>query len=377
MKILFTGGGTGGHIFPIIAVFREMKKIYQEIVGPYPEEQLRFFYIGPKDEYYKSILTREGIRVSSIFAGKLRRYFDFQNFIDIFFRIPLGLLQGFFHILFLAPDIIFSKGGYGSLPVVFWGWVFQVPVFLHESDIKPGLANKILSRFAVEIFTSFPDTEYFAPSKMIQVGNPIRLDLTQGKKEEAKEIFKLNAVKPLLLILGGSQGAQRINDLVLSILPELISNFEIIHQAGTKNFKEVKAESQVMINEEFKSDYHLFAFLNETILKHAYAAADLIISRAGSGSIFEIAALLKPSILIPLPEAAQNHQLKNAYSYAEDGAAVVFEESNLTPHIFLEKIKYLFSHSGELENMKNRATEFSRPKAATIIAEYLLAFLEQ
>jgi len=376
MKILFTGGGTGGHIFPIIAVVREMRKIYQEI-SPYPEEKLQFFYLGPKDDYFEILLSQEEIRVSTIITGKLRRYFSLQNFIDIFFKIPLGFCQAFFHLLFSAPDLIFSKGGYGSFPVVFWGWVFQVPVFLHESDIMPGLANKIMSKFALEIFTSFPRTEYFPPSKMIQVGNPIRKEITDGKKEEAKGIFKLNYQKPVLLILGGSQGAQRINDLILSILPELISKYEIIHQAGVKNFKEVEAEAGVMIAEEFKEDYHLFPFLEEKDLKHALAAADLIISRAGSGSIFEIAAVDKPSILIPLPEAAQNHQVKNAYSYAESGAAIVFEESNLTPHIFLEKIKYLFSHPQELENMKNRATEFACPKSADIIAEYLLAFMGQ
>jgi UDP-N-acetylglucosamine--N-acetylmuramyl-(pentapeptide) pyrophosphoryl-undecaprenol N-acetylglucosamine transferase len=377
MKILFTGGGTGGHVFPIIAVAREMRKIYQEITPIYPEEELQFFYLGPKNDYYKNLLSQEGIRVSTISSGKMRRYFSFQNFIDIFFKIPLGLFQAFFHLLFLAPDLIFSKGGYGSFPVVFWAWVFQVPIFLHESDIVPGLANKIISRFSLEIFTSFPDTEYFPPSKMLRVGNPIRKEIIEGKKEEAGKIFGLKYQKPVLLILGGSQGAQKINDLILSILPELVSEYEIIHQSGTNNFKEVEAESAVMIAEEYKENYHLFSFLEEKDLKEAYQAADLIVSRAGSGSIFEIAANGKPSILIPLPGAAQNHQVKNAYAYGELGAAIVFEESNLTPHIFLEKIKYLFSHPGELENMKNRALEFACPKSAAIIAEYLLTFLEQ
>jgi len=371
MKILFTGGGSGGHIFPIIAVAREIRKAYQKI-DPFNEEKLEFFYLGPKDNYYKEMLVQEGIRVSSVSAGKLRRYLSFKNITDILFKIPWGMFQGFFHVLFLAPDLIFSKGGYGSLPAVFWGWAFRVPVFLHESDIMPGLANKILNRFSKEIFTSFPNTEYFPPSKMIQVGNPIRKELMEGSKEEAKKIFKLTLEKPIVLLLGGSQGAQRINELVLSILPEMLSNFEIIHQTGANNFKQVNAETEALVAEEFKPYYHPVPFLDEEILKHAYKAADLIVSRSGSGSIFEIAANGKPAILIPLPEAAQNHQLKNAFAYLETEAGVVFEESNLTPHIFLEKIKYIFAHPDEKENMKNKAIEFSKPKASAVIAEYLL-----
>jgi UDP-N-acetylglucosamine--N-acetylmuramyl-(pentapeptide) pyrophosphoryl-undecaprenol N-acetylglucosamine transferase len=165
--------------------------------------------------------------------------------------------------------------------------------------------------------------------------------------------------------------------MVLAILPELLRNFEIIHQCGEKNFKEVKAESEVVMAPESKTDYHLFPFLEEKDLKHAYEAAELIVSRSGSGSVFEIAAVGKPSILIPLSTSAQNHQVKNAYSYAENGASLVMEEANLTPHFFLEKLKYLFNHPAELEKMNQAATEFSRPKTAAVTAEYLLTFLGQ
>jgi len=376
MKILFTGGGTGGHIFPIIAVAREIKKIYHETIS-YQEENLELFYLGPKEKYYNNLIKQEGIRVSTIFTGKIRRYFSFQNFIDIFLKIPLGFVQGFFHILFLAPDLIFSKGGYGSIATVFWGWIFRVPIFMHESDIVPGLTNKVLSRFSLEIFTSFPQTEYFPPSKMIQTGNPIRNEILNGSKEESKKIFNLKNEKPIIFIMGGSQGAQKINELVLSILPEFLANFEIIHQTGQNNFEQVQTETEAILSEDFKSIYHPVPFLNQNVLKHAYAAADLIISRAGSGSIFEIASYGKPSILIPLPSSAQNHQIKNAFAYSENGGGIIFEETNLTPHIFLEKIKYLFLHPEEMKNMENKALEFSRPKAATVVAEYLLIFASQ
>jgi UDP-N-acetylglucosamine--N-acetylmuramyl-(pentapeptide) pyrophosphoryl-undecaprenol N-acetylglucosamine transferase len=378
MKVLFTGGGTGGHIFPIIAIVREIRRLH-------PKEDIQFYYFGPKDEFGSIFLSQEGIKTKTIFAGKIRRYLGagsiFQNLIDIFFRLPIGFFQSFFRLFFLFPDLIFSKGGYGSLPVVFAGWLLRAPIFLHESDISPGLANRILSKLALEVFTSFPKTEYFSPKKMILVGNPVRREIVEGSAETAEKLFKLKGGKPKILILGGSQGALRINDMLLNILPELLSDFEVIHQGGTKNFRQLLAEVQVVLgsspedNQELRQYYHPYSFLKETELKHAYRAADLIVSRAGSGSIFEIAALGKPSILIPLPESAQNHQIKNAYAYAKTGAAIVIEEENLSPHFFLEKLRYLFSHPEELEKMSQAAREFSRPQASRILAEYIINYL--
>jgi len=392
MKILFTGGGTGGHILPIIAVVREIRRVYQK-------KDLQFFYIGPRDDFGSILLSQEGIKVKPVLAGKIRRYFTFktflQNLVDCAFKIPTGILQAFFYIFFLAPDLTFSKGGFGSIPGVISNWILRVPIFLHESDVTPGLANRFIAKFTLEIFVSFPKTEYFPPKKMILVGNPIRREILEGKREEARQFFKLSSLKPTILILGGSQGAQRINDKILEILPEFLENFEIIHQCGEKNFHEVKAEVRAILAAGLEKNYHLFPFLKEEELKQAYAASDLILSRAGSGSIFEIAAVGKPSILIPLPEAAQNHQVKNAYAYAEGGAAQVLEEANFTSHFFLEKLKYLFSRppsevkpsevrgeaepqrSEELEKMSQAARDFSKPLAAKIIAEYICSYLSE
>ena len=371
MKVLFTGGGTGGHIFPIVAVARELKKIY-------PKKDLKIFYIGPRDDFAEVLLEQEEIKVKTIFSGKIRRYFSLANIFDILFKIPLGTLQAFLFIFFLNPDLIFSKGGYGSIPAVFSGWLLGTPVFLHESDIAPGLANKFLSKFALEIFVSFPTerTEYFPPSKMVWVGNPVRVEIGRGKKESAEDIFKLTFEKPVVLILGGSQGAKRINDLVLLTMPDILKNFEIIHQTGKNNFKEVQLQSKVVIPKQLEKYYHPFPFLEEGKLKHAYAVAELVIGRAGSGIIFELAFLKKPSILVPLPGAAQSHQLRNAYYYAQKGAATVIEEENLTPHFFLEKLKLLFARTDELKEMSKKAEQFSMPRAASIIAEYVLTYLK-
>lgn len=373
MKILFTGGGSGGHILPIIAIVREIRRLY-------PKEDLKVSYLGPKDPFGSILLSQEGIKVKTILAGKIRRYFSlkafFLNIIDLFFKIPLGTLQAFFYIFYSAPDLIFSKGGFGSLPGVVAGWLLGTSIFLHESDVRPGLTNRFLAKFALEIFVSFPakETEYFSPKKMISVGNPIRREILEGSKEKAKEVFKLSYKKPVVLILGGSQGAQRINDRILEILPELLKNFEVIHQVGLKNFDQVKAEAKVVISQELEPFYHLYPFLKEKDYTEALTAADLVVSRAGSGIIFEIAAAKKPSILIPLPEAAQDHQVKNAYAFAERGAAIVIEEPNFTAHFFLEKLKYLFANREELEKMAQSAEEFSKPQAAKIVASYIVAY---
>lgn len=371
MKIVFTGGGTGGHVFPIIAIVRELRRLVPE--------KLEIYYLGPKDEFGNVFLSQEGILVKNILAGKIRRYFSFssliQNFFDIFFKIPLGIFQSFFWLLFKNPDLTFSKGGFGSFPVVFSSWLLGIPIFLHESDVSPGFANRILSKFALKIFTSFPQTEYFPPDKIYLVGNPIRTELLKGDREEAMKKFEITKEKPVLLILGGSQGAQRINEKILEILPEFLKHFEIIHQCGDRNFEEIKKLSQLILKENEKRYYHLFPFLKEEDLRDALTICDLVLSRAGSGSIFEIAGAGKPSILIPLPEAAQNHQIKNAYSYQKTGATIVIEESNLTPRFLLERLRFVAENEKEKEKMIKAAKEFSKPLAAKEIANYIFEFL--
>jgi len=369
MKILFTGGGTGGHVLPIVAVAREMRRIYQG-------KDLQFFYIGPKDEFGEILLSQENIKIKNVLSGKIRRYQDWksisENLVDVLFKIPIGILQAFFHIFFLAPDLILSKGGFGSIPGVIAGWLLRVQIILHESDVAPGLAHRILSKLVPKVFVSFPRTEYFPLKKMILVGNPIRREVLGGSREEAKRMFNLQDDKPIILILGGSQGAQRINDKILEILSKLVKDFEIIHQTGWNNFKEVKAEAKVVMPKGLEQYYHPFPFLREEELKRLYQAADLIVSRAGSGSIFEIAALAKPSILVPLPDSAQSHQVKNAYAYAENKACLVMEEPNFTPRFFLEKLKYLFSRPEELEQMQKAAQKFAKPMAAKALAGHII-----
>ena len=368
MKILFTGGGTGGHIFPIVAIVRETRRIY-------PKKDLEFYYLGPKDELGLIYLSQEGFIIKTIVSGKIRRYFSLQNFVDILFKIPFGFIQSIFLLLSIKPELVFSKGGSGSIAVTYAARFLRIPVFIHESDVVPGLSNQTTAKWAKKVFISFPKTEYFNPAKTTLTGNPIRKEVLEGDKKTAEEIFNLTLSKPIFLIIGGSQGAETINDFVLLILNNLLKDYEIIHVTGTQNLKETAAEAQVVIDKDLSRYYHPIGFLDEEKIKHAYKAADLIISRSGSGSIFEIAAVGKPSILVPLPSAAGNHQSRNAYAYVENGAAMVVEQENLTPNFFMENIQLLFLHPEKLEEMRQAALAFAKPLAARAIAREILEFL--
>ncbi len=373
MKILFAGGGTGGHIFPIVAIAREIKKI---------NPQAKLYFVGPVNNTYYDMLQKEEIVIKKIYSGKIRRYNDLraiiENIIDITIKIPLGIIQSFLYMFFLCPDVIFSKGGYGSVPTTISGKVLNIPIFLHESDIAPGEANKFISKFALEIFTSFPNTEFFTKEKMILVGNPIRINENINlTNEEIKKELNIKTNKPIIFVMGGSQGSERVNDFVLQILPQLLKSFEIIHQCGFNSYKNISVEAEFLIPDELEESYHLIPFLNERELNNAINASNIIISRAGAGSIFEIANAGKASILIPLPESAQNHQTKNAYAYADFGASLVITEENLTPNFFLHRILGIIKSEAMQKNMEDKAKRFSKPKSAKIIASYIYEFLNQ
>ena len=378
LRLLLTGGGSGGHTFPLIAVSRELKRmaLAQNI-------ELQLIYLGPND-FTLPYIQKEGIAIKTISAGKFRREFSWQNFLDIF-KTMAGIFQALFYVYILMPDLIFSKGGYGSFPVTFWGIIFFIPTYTHESDFVPGLANRLIRRFCKKIFISFEGTkQYFPLKKTILIGNPIRENLFTEKinPEATKKLLELSS-KPVLTIIGGSQGSKHINDLILDILPKIIDQLEIIHQVGNNNFQEVEKETEVVFQEIIKDDqnkqyYHPIPFFEESqipninSLKDILVISDLIIARAGSGLIFEIAASGKPSIIIPLPWASQDHQKKNAYEYAKTGAAIVIEENNLKPNIFSDLILQTLNDPKKLALMSQAALSFAKPKAAEQIAQYLL-----
>lgn len=366
MRILFTGGGTGGHIFPIVAVVRELKRLAEEqyIVN------LKLFYMGPNDRGHDD-LAAEQVMTIRVKSGKMRRYHSFRNIADMF-TFALGVLQAIWNMFWIMPDIVFSKGGQGALPVVVAAIIFRIPLVVHESDAVPGRVNRFSARFAARIGIAFAGAaDYFPKGKTALVGVPIRKYVLGGSRDEARNTLSVFSAQPAVGILGGSQGAQKLNEAIIAILKELTDEFEVLHQTGENNFEDVREETSVILEFAHKERYHEFGFLEESPLRDFYAAADLIVSRAGS-SIFEIAAHGKPSILVPLSHAAQDHQRKNAAEYAVRGAAVVVEEGNLSPHVLLAEIRKLLADPMRLAKMGESAKLFAHADSAELIAVELL-----
>lgn len=372
MRILFTGGGTGGHVFPIIAVKRALEKT----------QGLRFYYLGP-DGFAKENLVDPlahelglGIKKKFIQAGKLHRFFTPMILVEII-KLFIGLIQSFWYLFLWVPDVVFSKGGYGSFPVVFVASLYRIPVVLHESDSAPGLANRTLAKYAKKIILSFPGSEKYFPknkNKLILIGNPVRQGIEGGSKQQGKSLFKISSNKPVILIIGGSQGAQKINETVLNTLPRLLEGAEIIHVSGQKNFKFAQKVSDEILESytNLKSRYHLYPFFDLEQMKQGHAVADLVVNRAGAGSIFEIAACGKASIIVPLPKSAQDHQRKNAHEFAKSGAAIVLSQENLTQNLFLDEVSKLISDLNKLKEMGQKAKAFYNPKTPDLIANEIL-----
>ncbi|MBI2021161.1 UDP-N-acetylglucosamine--N-acetylmuramyl-(pentapeptide) pyrophosphoryl-undecaprenol N-acetylglucosamine transferase [Candidatus Giovannonibacteria bacterium] len=368
MKILFTGGGSGGHFFPIISVARAMRALAESehIVD------LNFFLIG-NEVIDLQMLKNEDIKFIKISAGKIRRYFSPKYFVDSI-KLFLGVIKAFWRVYLLMPDVVFSNGGYASFPGLFAAKWLKIPVVIHSADLVPGIVVKWAGNWASRIAVSFPESiKYFEGKNVEIVGNPIRSQVVGGNEKEAIETFKLEEGIPVLLILGGSQGSEKINDVILSLLNEILSKYQIIHQTGENNYSDIISRTGISLNKnEFKSRYHPKAFLSESDLRNASKVASLVVIRAGAGLIFEVAAWGAPSILIPLKNSAQDHQRENAYAYARSGACEVIEETNLAPHLLFAAISRVLEDKAKIEHMRSAALNFAKPNAADRIASEII-----
>lgn len=370
-RILLTGGGSGGHVFPLIAVANALKEKAQQ-----NGQELELLILG-EGQFMEKAAVENGIPFKRILAGKLRRYFSPLTVLDIL-KTPIGFFQSLWHIFWFMPDIIFAKGGYASVMPAIIGRFYFIPLFIHESDSVPGLANKILGKLAKTIFISFQSADkYFKAGKTILTGNPFRKELMGQTKESSLNFFKLKSDKKTILVLGGSQGAQKINDIIMQSLVMLAKNFQVIHQCGESQYTFVKNETDKLIKEgegkyaeDIRENYKFFPFLDTEQLGMAYAAADILVSRAGAGSIFEIAVFGKPVILIPITNSSADHQLANAREFSKFGA-VVLEEQNLTSHILINQIESLLNEENYAKISANIKT-FAKPEAADKIASALL-----
>lgn len=371
MTIAFTGGGSGGHFYPIIAIAEAIGDLVREehLIEP------ALYYLAP-DPFDEKALFENGIVYKRIPAGKMRRYASFLNFTDTFVTLA-GFITALLTLFRLYPDVVVSKGGYGSVPTVLAARFLGIPVVIHESDAKPGRANLMAAKFAEKIAISFDGAAQYFPEKVrgkiARTGIPIRKALMRLEPEGARQYLSLDKDVPTILIIGGSQGAQKINDVVLTALPDLVSFANIIHQTGRANFKSVQAIAQVELGKSpHASRYHPADYLSEVSLQRAAGVADLIISRAGAGSIAEIGLWKKPAIIIPIPEAVSHDQRTNAYAYAATGAAIVIEEENLAPHLLVSEAKRIVNDPALKQKMGESASGFTDPDAARVLAREVL-----
>ena len=360
-RIVLAGGGTGGHIFPLIPVAKELRAQLGDAT--------EILYFGPTGELEQTIMQDASIASIRIASGKWRRYFDLRNVSDVFKNI-IGFVQSLYHLYRHMPDAVFSKGAYAAVPVVFAAWVYRIPIVTQDSDATPGVANRIMGKFADRIAVAYPSaTRYFEPSRVAITGNPIREGLLLGNVDRARERFLCPADKPTLLILGGSLGSQAVNRAVIRILPRLLERFFVIHQTGPSNYDEAVERIKEHTLGDTTGKLVLKPFFDIGELSDAFALADLILSRAGANTISEIAAVGKPALLIPLPSAANDEQRMNAYEIARAGGALVLEESNLGENILLGKIEGLMNDAELRRKMASALRVFYHADAATRIAE--------
>jgi UDP-N-acetylglucosamine--N-acetylmuramyl-(pentapeptide) pyrophosphoryl-undecaprenol N-acetylglucosamine transferase len=367
MKILLTGGGTGGHFYPLIAIAEKLVELSdkQKIID------LKLYYMSDAP-YDKRMLFENKIIFVQIPAGKMRKYFSVQNFFDMF-KTATGLFFGFISMFFIFPDVVISKGGYAAFPAVLSAKLLGIPVIVHESDSFPGRLNVWTAKFARHVAVSWPEAvEYLPKNKTALTGQPIRKAILHGDPNGALDYFKLKSDLPVILIEGGSQGAEIINNIIVDTLPELLSRYQIIHQTGKNNFDSVTSRANLLMeNNSNISNYFPNAYLNNLETRMAAGCASLVISRAGS-FIFEIASWGVPSIIIPITNSNGDHQRKNAFNYARSGACEVIEEGNLTTHLLVAEIDKLLSSKEKLAKMKESALAFASPVAAEKIAQSAL-----
>lgn len=334
-RIILTGGGTAGHVTPCIALLPELKK-----------EGFDIQYIGSYQGIERKLIEEYNIPYHGISSGKLRRYFDLKNFSDPF-KVMKGFLEASKLMKQLKPDIVFSKGGFVTVPVVLAAKRHKVPVIIHESDMTPGLANKLALPSATKVCANFPETlKYLPADKAVLTGTPIRKELFAGNKVRGLDFCQFSANKPIIMVIGGSTGSRAINEVIRGMLPTLLRDYQVIHLCGKGNLSESLNNTPGYVQYEYIKDE----------LSDLFAASDLVISRAGANAICELLALRKPHILIPLPAASsRGDQILNAESFERQGYSYLLKEENLSPTSLLQAIQTVMEKRQEYISAMNKS----------------------
>lgn len=366
MRVIVSGGGTGGHIYPALAVATQLKQIYNADI----------LYLGSDDGLETRLVPAAGFRLATIQAGKLQRYISWQTVRGVA-RVPVGMLQAAGIVREFRPDVTFTSGGYVAVPAGLASRMQQVPLLLHQQDVPPNLSNKLIAPLATRISIAFADSRrYFPAQKTLLLGNPIRqeiLDVRQVAVPEARAKLGFIPELPLLLVTGGSQGARHLNQIVVQALPTLLKFCQVLQISGQKLFDETRAlADSVLTGLDEATRYRLVPYMSDE-MPLALQAAELVLCRAGAATLSELATLSKPSILVPLPPAlGSSPQEINADTFSKAHAADVIRNIDLKPELLIDRIQYIVNSPAQLIAMSNALRDFARPQATQQIVETIV-----
>ncbi len=380
MKIVLTGGGTGGHIMPFESIIEAIRTIYavkKESLPSYTDpEVLELFFLGVTTKESDELFHRYGVPVYHISSGKMRRYASALNIIDMLFRLPVGIASALFRMWRIMPDVVVSKGGYGSIPTTIAAAIYRIPILLHESDVVPGSSNAFMMKFASAITLGFAVSRQYLEQftgKLFVTGTPTRAMLATDNKKISKQSLGFADTDHVLLVMGGSQGAKQINETLLATLASLMENVAIIHITGELQYAAVKkVAEEFLASSPRKAMYKPFPNLFGPAMAQALMAADSVVTRAGASSLAEIAQLRIPSLIVPLEGAANDHQRKNALAFEIAGAALVLDPKNLTRNLLLQGIRRLVSDEELRTAIRKNLEALDFPHAALDIASLVI-----
>jgi UDP-N-acetylglucosamine--N-acetylmuramyl-(pentapeptide) pyrophosphoryl-undecaprenol N-acetylglucosamine transferase len=371
MKIVLTGGGTGGHFYPLIAVAEAIEDLTKErrLIEP------KLVYVGPKP-FDELALVEHDIEYAAAPAGKPRSASGWPNPLGAL-KTAVGVLSSIFQLFTMYPDVVFSTGGFASFPTLFAARILSIPVVIYDADAKPGKVSLWSAAFARWIAVAHPDAAAHYPGKVrdriAHVGHPIRKEIEAPASEGGHEFLNLDPSVPTVFIMGGSQGAVAINETVIDALSDLVSHYNVVHQTGKANLDETARIAGVVLKDsQYAERYRPFGLLNTLAIRMVAGIASVVVARAGSGTIFEVASWGLPAILIPIPLDISHDQTENAFTYARAGAAVVIEQRNLTPHILSAEIDRLIGEPALRATMSEAAKAYAKPAAARKIATVLV-----
>ena len=368
MRVLVSGGGTGGHIYPALAIATQLRT----------QHQAEILFLGSDDGLENEIVPAAGFRLATVKAGKLRRYLSFKTITGVL-RVPLGMIQAFRIVRKFRPDAAFTSGGYVAVPAALATRLNGVPLLLHQQDVPPNLSNRLAAPLATRISVAFADSlPYFPARKTLVLGNPIRqsmLDVRATTPQQARTSLGFDAVTPLLLVTGGSQGARHMNLVVCRALPQLLAHYQVLQISGKDLYNETRSLANSVLadqDEALQQRYRLVPYLNEE-MPLAMQAADLVLCRSGASTLTELAILGKPSILVPLPPAiGSSPQEANAAMFGRKQAAIVILNDDLKPEILVERVKSILTSSILLEAMSQAVSEFAKPEATQDITKEIV-----